>query len=88
MSDKKLLEFPCLFPIKIMGINDPDLIAEVVAIVSRHTSHFNPDADIVIKESKHGNYLSITANITATSQKQLDTIYLELNGHKLVKVTL
>lgn len=71
-----------------MGINHTDLIAEVVAIISRHTTHFNPEADIVIRLSKQKNYLSITANIMATSQKQLDTIYTELNKHKLVKVTL
>jgi hypothetical protein len=88
MSKEKLLKFPCLFPIKIMGINHPDLIVEVVAIVSRHVAYFNPQADITTKLSKQENYLSVTATIMATSQKQLDTIYTELNQHELVKVTL
>jgi putative lipoic acid-binding regulatory protein len=87
MSDK-LLAFPCLFPIKIMGTNAPDLIAEVSAIISRNAAHFEPQADIATKLSKQGNYLSITATIMATSQRQLDTIYTELNQHKLVKITL
>ena len=28
-----LIDFPCQFPIKIMGINDPELMSQVVAIV-------------------------------------------------------
>jgi len=88
MSTEKLLKFPCLFPIKIMGINHLDLVAEVVAIVSRHTAHFDPQNDITTKLSKRGNYMSVTATIMATSQEQLDTIYIELNKHKLVKITL
>lgn len=88
MTQEKLLKFPCLFPIKIMGNNTPDLVAEITAIISRHAVHFNPQADITTKLSKHGNYLSVTATIMATSQEQLDTIYIELNQHELVKVTL
>ncbi|MCC2624934.1 MAG: hypothetical protein K0R14_807 [Burkholderiales bacterium] len=88
MSTEKLLKFPCLFPIKIMGINHLDLVAEVIAIISSHVSHFNPQDDVVTKLSKQGNYLSVTATIMATSQEQLDKIYTELNNHKLVKITL
>jgi uncharacterized protein len=85
---RDILKFPCLFSIKVMGINHPDLIAEVAAIVSRHAAHFNPEADIITKLSREKNYLSVTATIMATSQKQLDTIYTELNQHELVKITL
>jgi putative lipoic acid-binding regulatory protein len=88
MSSEKLLKFPCLFPIKVMGINHLDLVAEVAAVISRHVSHFNPQEDVVTKLSKKGNYLSVTATIMATSQEQLDKIYIELNKHKLVKITL
>lgn len=88
MNKEKLLEFPCLFPIKIMGTNTPQLVTEIIAIISRHAIHFNPTADIATKLSKQGNYLSVTATIMASSQNQLDTIYTELNQHKLVKITL
>ena len=83
-----LLKFPCSFPIKIMGINSEDLVPEVVAIISARSHTFNPEADIVAKPSSKGNYLSITATIQAQSQEQLDNIYLALNKHELVKVTL
>ena len=83
-----LLEFPCKFAIKIMGINHEDLIPEVTAIISAHSSTFNPEGDITTKLSKESKYLSVTATINAQSQQQLDDIYRALNKHELVKITL
>ncbi len=83
-----LLKFPCSFTIKIMGSNTPDLISEVAAIIASRSNNFNPEADIVTKQSTKGNYMSISATITAQSQIQLDDIYQALNKHTLVKVTL
>lgn len=85
---EELLKFPCPFAIKIMGFNHPELIAEVSAIIIKHAEGFNHDKDLQYKLSRAGNYLSITANINATSKAQLDSIYLALNSHPLVKITL
>jgi putative lipoic acid-binding regulatory protein len=71
-----------------MGSNTPDLISEVAAIIASRSNNFNPEADIVTKQSTKGNYMSISATITAQSQIQLDDIYQALNKHTLVKVTL
>ena len=84
----KLLKFPSSFNIKIIGTNHIDLVPEVCAIIASNSDTFNPEADIVTKQSTKGNYLSLSATITATSQQQLDNIYIELNKHRLVKVTL
>lgn len=84
----ELVKFPCLFPIKIMGLNNDNLITQIVMIINKHVIDFNPKTDIASKTSREAKYLSITATITATSQEQLDKIYIELNQHKLVKITL
>ena len=81
-------QFPCSFPIKVLGENSPDLVNEVCAVVAVNASNFNPDQDITIKHSSKGNYLAVTATITAESKTQLDSIYLALNKHPLVKITL
>lgn len=85
---EELMTFPCSFCIKVMGVNTPELISEVIAIVSINSDGFDPERDIVTKPSSKGNYLSVNATITATSKAQLDTIYLALNKHPLVKITL
>lgn len=82
------LQFPCLFPIKIMGLNDDSLLPEIVTIIARHVMNFNPKSDVAVKHSNKGTYLSITATIVATSKEQLDNIYMELHKHKLVKFML
>jgi len=52
---------------------------------------FDPDFDearLELRESRGGNYLSVTLTVTATSREQLDNLYRALTGHPLVKVVL
>lgn len=85
---EELLNFPSPFTIKVMGENVPELISEVCAIVAANSDGFEPERDVVTQPSAKGNYLSVRATFTAISKAQLDTIYLALNSHKLVKITL
>ena len=71
-----------------MGVNVPELLNEVHAIIDSLCENFNPDQDVKMKLSSKGNYLSITATVLAQSKQHLDSIYLALNQHPLVKVTL
>lgn len=45
-------------------------------------------ATMQMRPSSKGNYLSITCTVNATSQAQLDALYVELSSHPLVKVVL
>ena len=87
MSKETLLEFPCDFPLKIMGANAPDFASTVVEIVLRHAPDFDVAA-IEMRPSKAGNYLSLTCTVRAVSQVQLDDLYRELTSHAMVKVVL
>lgn len=82
-----LLEFPCDFPLKIMGTRTHDFAQTIVEVVLRHAPDFNP-ATAEMRPSSKGNYLSLTCTIRATSQMQLDTLYRELTAHPMVKVVL
>lgn len=82
-----LLEFPCEFPIKIMGARIDAFAQAVVEVVLRHASDFDP-ASVEMRPSRKGNYLAITCTIRAVSQQQLDDLYRELSSHPLVKVVL
>lgn len=83
----ELLEFPTDFPIKIMGARTDDFAQQMVAIIIEHAPDFEMAA-LEMRASSKGNYLSVTANIRATSREQLDNIYRALTGHPLVKVVL
>ncbi len=82
-----LLEFPCDFPLKIMGATRDDFAQAIVAVVLKHAPDFDP-ASVTMRPSKAGNYLSLTCTIRATSKAQLDALYRELTAHPWVKIVL
>jgi putative lipoic acid-binding regulatory protein len=82
-----LLEFPCDFPLKVMGAAVADFAQTIAAEVCRHAPDFDP-ATIEMRPSSGGKYLSLTCTIRATSQAQLDEIYRALSSHPMVKVVL
>ena len=87
MSGGNLLEFPCEFPIKVMGRQDGDIKALTRAIVERHTGPL-ADSSVRVRTSTDGNFLAVTFDITATSREQLDAIYRELTACKSVLMAL
>ncbi|MDX8396573.1 MAG: DUF493 domain-containing protein [Mariprofundaceae bacterium] len=87
MSAETLLEFPCQFPIKVMGNNQNNFENEVVMIVREHAPNLSEGA-VRSKPSSTGKYLAVTITITATSKAQLDTIYRTLNALPDVKMML
>ena len=82
-----LLEFPCAFPIKIMGEAREGFADAMLEIVLRHAPDFVA-ASMEIKASSSGKYVSLTCTITAVSQSQLDDLYREISGHTMVSMAL
>ena len=82
-----LLEFPCDFPLKVMGATREGFAQAVVEVVLRHAPDFDA-AKVEMRPSKAGNYLSLTCVIRATSKPQLDALYNELTAHPWVKIVL
>lgn len=81
------LEYPCAFPIKVVGRGESGLAREVVAIVMRHAPDFD-DATLEMKPSKQGKYLGLTCIVNATSREQLDALYRDLCDHPGVVMVL
>ena len=86
-ADGGLLEFPCVFPIKIMGRDEPGFRDLAVRLVTQHVGELADDA-VRSSRSNNGNYLSVTVTVDAQSQEQLDAIYRDLTSHEKVKVVL
>jgi putative lipoic acid-binding regulatory protein len=87
MPDPSLIEYPCAFPIKIMGHTQAGFAQAVLEIVSRHAPDFD-GASMEMKSSKRGKYLSVTCTVNATSREQLDALYRELCDHPMVVMVL
>ena len=82
-----IIEYPCDFPIKILGANADGFAQEILEAMLRHAPDFDPDA-MQRRASAKGNYLSLTCTFHAHSQAQVDALYRELTAHPLVKVVL
>lgn len=82
-----LLEFPCEFPVKAMGLTCDALEISVIEIINRHVDNLGEGA-LQMKPSKNGKYTAITITITAHSKQQLDNIYIDLTACEHVAIAL
>lgn len=87
MTQTTLMEFPCNFPVKIIGINSLVFIGDVKSITIKHFPNFK-DEDLTHKISEKNNYLAITAIVYAENQMMLDAYYQELTKHPDIKMVL
>jgi uncharacterized protein len=86
MSDS-LIEFPCSFPLKVMGRKDLGFEELVISLVEPHAGSLDA-ASIRTRESRDGNFIAVTVTVHVESQAQLDEIYSVLSGHDQVLMVL
>ena len=85
--EQSLIEYPCHFPIKVMGAN----VEGYVTALTHVAKSFDPGFDastIELRPSKAGNYMGVTLSVYLTSREQLDELYRTLTTHPMVKVVL
>ena len=82
-----LIEYPCLFPIKVMGAKVDGFVQALTHVAEQFDPTFDAST-IELRPSKAGNYLGVTLTVTATSRAQLDELYRTLSSHPMVKVVL
>ena len=87
MSQDSLLEFPCDFPIKIMGKQQDGFRDLAVSIVEAHVGKLDASATRSTA-SRDEKFLSVTVTVTASSQQQLDAIFQSLSDHPSVLMVL
>ena len=85
--EQSLIEYPCDFPIKVMGAKVDGFVHAVTELARQFDPTFDAST-IELRDSRAGNYLGVTITITATSREQLDNLYRALSSHPLVKVVL
>ena len=84
---ESLIEYPSLFPIKVMGLKTDGYVQAVTHIARQFDPSFDAST-LELRESKGGKYLGVTITVTATSREQLDELYRTLSTHPMVKVVL
>ena len=82
-----LIEFPCDFPIKVMGETHDDFAAEIIRTIQTQLPGFNA-TKIEMRGSSGGKYISLTCTVHVTTKAQLDDVYRALSAHPMVKFAL
>ena len=84
---ESLIDYPSLFPIKVMGEKVDGLVHAITMVAHQFDPAFDATT-IELRESKGGKYLGVTITVMATSREQLDELYRTLSTHPMVKVVL
>ncbi len=81
------IEFPCRYPVKVMGVAGEEFRSATLTVFERHAGVIT-ETDISIRASNGGNYEAVTVTITATGVEQLEAIFADLKTHPLVRMVL
>lgn len=74
MQKPPTIEFPCAYPIKVIGVNEGNYRDSVVSIVRIHAPGLDVEA-VTLKDSRSGTYCSVNLTIEATGERQLKTLH-------------
>ncbi|AKH70839.1 hypothetical protein IMCC21906_03202 [Spongiibacter sp. IMCC21906] len=89
MTEQKppVIEFPCDYPIKVIGEAGAALREKTIAIMRQHAGDID-ESLITERESREGRFVAITVTIVATGKPQLDDIFTDLKATGIVKMVL
>lgn len=81
------IEFPCLYPIKIIGVASIEFQEEVITVVEKHAGKISSEL-IELQVSKKNTYVSVRVTIAATGVDQLQNLFDDLKTIDSVKMVL
>lgn len=87
MTEESAIQFPCSFPVKMMGRDTQEFRETARALVEKHAGVVADEA-VKTAQSRNGNFVSVTVTIIATSQQQLDNIYRDATANDDVLMAL
>jgi putative lipoic acid-binding regulatory protein len=87
MTDAPKIEFPCDYPIKVIGVNHHTLRETVIDIVRIHAPDLAEES-VSLRDSRGGNYCSVRLSIRATGESQLRALHRALIKEPLIKLVI
>ena len=87
VQERPKIEFPCLYPIKIIGYAVDNFKELVTSRVEGHTGPIDSEL-VTVRSSRKNNYISVNITIAATGEEQLSKIFEDLKQIESVKMVL
>ena len=86
-TDPPKIEFPCEYPIKVLGRNSETFRPTILEIFERLAPGFDAD-NIVSKSSRGDKFVSLTIVIEATGEPQLKALHEALMATGMVSMVI
>ena len=86
-QDPPKIEFPCDYPIKVLGRHSDEFHAVIIAVFEQHAPGFDQET-IKIKASSKGTFTSVPITITATGQQPREALHRELLATGVVQMVI
>jgi len=83
-ESEPVLTFPCEMPMRIIGENSPEMIADVLKAFVANGVEVS-EADLRTVPSREKKYISVNYTFTAQSREQVDAIYIALTKNPRIK---
>ena len=87
IDEDQLMHFPCDFALKVMGENINNYPDYVLSVCQKHVDGVS-ESCVHTRPSRNSKYIAVTVKLLATSRKQLDDLYIELNNYPQTKMAL
>lgn len=81
------IEFPCDYPVKVLGRQVDEFETVILEVVGRHAPGFDSET-VSLRASRKGRFVALTVTITATGPEQLDALHRDLMETGLVQMVL
>ncbi len=86
-QDPPKIEFPCDYPVKVLGRSSEAFESIVFEVFERHAGGFSRET-MTVNGSSKGTFTSLTITITATGPEQLQALHLDLMATGHVKMVI
>ena len=86
-QEEPKIEFPCDYPIKVLGEASDTFDQLVVSIVLKHAPDFDVKT-VTSRNSSKGKFRSVGVIIRATGEPQIMALFEELKATGLVKMVI
>lgn len=81
------IEFPCDYPIKVIGKATPDFQEFVIKTVAVHAPDLDPER-VDVNPSRNGKFMSVRLWIVATGRDQLENLFEDLKASGRVTMVI
>lgn len=84
---EKLLDFPCDFPLKVMGRDEAVMRAALIEILQSHVPDSSAN-DMTCRRSSKGRFVALSIHIRAERLDQLEQVYNALSDSEAFVMSL